>query len=128
MALITDYPLNRLASMPESTAVQTNAYIVIEPRTLRLSPIPMMVANIYSSKTLYESGTAIPITSETLIFAVINNVNEGILPIPTDGKTYVVDPSDNTTYIAFQNREDGIVDIEATAYLYLQKLLGGAVK
>lgn len=120
MGLTFNFPLNQITGFPQQeNRVVESAYLVIEPDSISLSGVPQIRGNVHYSKDLFEAGGNHPVYSGTFYFAVVIN--------PVDGKTYAVNIDDNSIAVPFQAREDGVVDIEATAYLYLQALLGGVI-
>jgi hypothetical protein len=121
MALTFNFPLNQITGFPiEENRVVNDAYLVIEPSSISLSGVPQIRGNVHYSKALYEAGGNAPIYSNSFYFAVIIN--------PQDGKTYAVNMENPNIAVPFQAKEDGVVDIESTAYLYLQALLGGVIE
>lgn len=119
MALTFDFPLNQMPGFDsEETRTVPNAYLVVDTNTISLAGIPQLTGSVFYSKAFWQAGAATPLLTETFQFAVV---------IKEDGKTYAVNMQDPTIAVPFQSRENGVVDIESTAYLYLQALFGGVI-
>lgn len=118
MGLLFNFPLNQIKgfSAGETRFIQ-NAYLVVEPDSINLSGVPSLRGNVFYSKAIWQSGAATPLLSQVFNFAVV--IIEGI--------TYAVNIDNNAIAVPFQAKPDGVVDIEATAYLYMQQLFGGTI-
>lgn len=119
MGLVFNFPLNQIKGFsPEEIRTIENAYLVVEPSSINLSGVPSLRGNVFYSKVFWQAGAATPLLSETFNFAVV---------VGEDGRTYAVNIDNNAIAVAFQAKPDGVVDIEATAYLYMQQLFGGTI-
>ncbi len=120
MGLIFDFPINFLNGIPDTEArVIENAYLVVNKESISLAGTPSMRGDVFYSKALYDQGGATPIFSDVFYFAIA---------IKEDGKTYAMSMENPAISAPFQSGENGVVDIEATTYPYLQALLGGVIE